>query len=88
MGPVPGGVVLKLGTEIPNRSPCGETGANGSRRFCVILAQARDRFVARAMTCAVGTIREMNWDRLFVSTVIGASIVSMVLLVLALLWPG
>ena len=53
---------------------------------CVILAHAGDRFVARAITGAVGTIREMNWDRLFVSSLIGASIVSMVLLVLALLW--
>jgi hypothetical protein len=33
-----------------------------------------------------GTVREMNWDRLFVSTLIGASILSMVVLVLTLLW--
>ena len=55
---------------------------------CVILAHAGDRFVARAITGAVGTIREMNWDRLFVSSLIGASIISMILLVLALLWTG
>ena len=40
------------------------------------------------MTRAAGTVCEMNWDRLFVSSLIGASIVSMVLLVLALLWSG